>query len=129
MKKYKLMQTEERFKRQTGISKENFEHLCSKVESYVKAEKERNPFKKRGKNKSRLSQEDRILLTIYYLRHYPTFANLADIFDISESYCYKIYSSYSQILVKVETLPNRKELLENPPTNYRCNRTTNRTPY
>ncbi len=55
------------------------------------------------------------MLTIYYLRHYPTFANLADVFDISESYCHKIYSRYSRILVKVETLPNRKNLLEIPP--------------
>ena len=77
MKKYKWMQIEETFKRQTGISKENFQHLCMKVDNYVKAEKDRNSFKKRGKNTSRLSAEDRILLTIYYLRHYPTFANLA----------------------------------------------------
>ena len=54
-------------------------------------------------------------MTLYYLRHYPTFANLADVFDISESYCYKIYYRYSRILAKVETLPNRKNILENPP--------------
>lgn len=117
MKKYQKIQAEtpENFKRLTGLSKENFQHLCSKVDIYLKAEKERNPLKKRGLNTSELSLEDRVLLTIYYLRHYPTFANLADVFEISESYCHKIYSRYTKILVRVETLPNRKKLILNPP--------------
>ena len=71
--------------------------------------------KQRGLKESKLSLEDRVLLTLYYLRHYPIFINLANIFDISESYCYKIYFCYSRILAKVENLPNRKNLLENPP--------------
>jgi hypothetical protein len=117
MKRYKRMQmeTEETFKRQTGISKEKFQYLCDKIDTYLKEEKECNPLKKRGKKTSELSLEDRILLTIFYLRHYPTFANLADVFDISESYCHKIYSRYCQIFIKVEALPNRKNLFENPP--------------
>lgn len=52
--------------------------------------KKRNPLKKRGLKKSKLSLEERVLLTIYYLRHYPTFVNLANIFEISESYCHRI---------------------------------------
>ncbi len=117
MKKYKEIQAEtpENFKRLTGLSKKNFQHLCNKVDIYVKEEKERNPLKKRGLKTSELSLEDRILLTIYYLRHYPIFANLADVFEISESYCHKIYSRYTKILVKVETLPNRKNVLESAP--------------
>ena len=107
-------ETPDNFKRMTGLSKENFQHLCDKVDVYLKEEKERNPLKKRGL-KSKIFREDRVLLTIYYLRHYPTFANLGNVFRISESYCHKIYSYYARILVKVETLPNRKYLLENPP--------------
>jgi hypothetical protein len=49
------------------------------------------------------------------LRHYPTFANLANIFSISESYCHKVYSRYVRILAKVGKLPNRKELINSPP--------------
>lgn len=117
MKKYKEieMETPENFKRITGISKEDFQNLCDKTEAYIEKEKKRNPLKQRGVKKSQLSLTDCVLLTIYYLRHYPTFINLADVFDISESYCHKIYSRYSRILVKVETLPNRKNRLENPP--------------
>ena len=117
MKKYKEieMETPENFKRITGISKEYFKNLSDKTEAYIEKEKKRNPLKQRGVKKSKLSLTDCVLLTIYYLRHYPTFINLADVFDISESYCHKIYSRYSRILVKVETLQNRKNLLENPP--------------
>lgn len=48
MKKYQEIQAEtpENFKRLTGLSKENFQHLCSKVDVYLKAEKERNPLKR-----------------------------------------------------------------------------------
>ena len=103
------------FKRTTGLSKENFQKLCSKVNNYLTKEKERNALKKRGLKESKLSLEDVVLLTLYYIRHYPTFDNLANIFDISESYCNKIYNKTARILAKVETLPNRKNLLENPP--------------
>ena len=73
--------------------------------------------KKRGLKESKLSLEleDVVLLTLYYIRHYPTFDNLANIFEISESYWNKIYNKTARILAKVETLPNRKNLLENPP--------------
>ena len=117
MKKYKEIQSEssEKFKRLTGLSKENFQTLYYKTESYIAEEKKHNPLKQRGVKKSKLSLADSILLTIYYLRHYPTFMNLADVFDITESYCYKTYYKIAKILAKVETLPNRKNLLENPP--------------
>jgi hypothetical protein len=58
--------------------------------------------------------EDRLLLTLYYLRHYPTLINLAAIFGISESYCHKVYARTARLLAKVEKLPNRKVLLEDP---------------
>ncbi len=82
---------------------------------YIEEEKKRNPLKQRGLKKSKLTNEDRVLLTLYYLRHYPTFINLADIFEFSESYCQKIYSRYAIIFTQVETLPLSKNLLENPP--------------
>ena len=117
MKTYQEIETEtpEKFKLMTGLSPENFESLCDKTEIYIEDEKKRNPLKQRGLKKSKLSLKDCVLLTLYYLRHYPTFANLADVFDISESYCHKLYARYTRIIVKVETLPNRKKLLENPP--------------
>jgi hypothetical protein len=58
--------------------------------------------------------EDCLLLTLYYLRHYPALINLAAVFGISKSYCLKIYARTAMILVKVEKLLNRKALLEDP---------------
>jgi len=55
-------------------------------------------------------------MTLYYLRHYPTLINLAAVFGISESYCYKIYARTARVLAKVEKRPNRKALLQEPTT-------------
>ena len=59
-----------------------------------------------------MSLRDRILLTLYYLRHHPIFQNLADVFNISESCCYKIHKRYSGIVAKIAKSPNRKEPLD-----------------
>ena len=69
---------------------------------------------RRGRKDSKLALEDRLLLTLYYLRHSPTLINLAAIFGISESYCHKVYARTARLLAKVEKRPNRKALLENP---------------
>ena len=103
------------FKRITGISKESFESLYNKVDDHIIAQKSCNPITKRGRKPSKLSLHDCILITLYYLRHYPTFKNLGNIFNISESYCQKIYTRYARIIAQVETLPNRKELINDPP--------------
>ena len=56
--------------------------------------------KKRGL-KSTISIADQLLLTLTYLRHYPTFAKLGKEFSISESYANKIYHRMLDILVRV----------------------------
>jgi hypothetical protein len=104
----------EKFKRETGLSKENIQVLFVKVDEFLEQEKARYPMNKRGKQSSSVSQKDRVLLTLYYLRHYPTFTHLGDVFSISESYCCKIYHKYARILAQVEKLPNRKVLLDKP---------------
>lgn len=117
MKPFNQLQkvSSDEFKRTTGISKENFQFLHRKVADYIQLQKATKPIRKRGVQPSKLHLDDCILLTLYYLRHYPTFANLANVFSISESYCHKIYSRYARILAKVDKLPNRKELINNPP--------------
>ena len=102
----------EEFMRTVGLSKEDFQSLCTKVAAYNAQQKNLNPLTKRGRKDTKLVLEDRLLLTLYYLRHYPSFINLAAVFGISESYCHKIYTRTARILVKVEKLPNRRALLE-----------------
>jgi len=102
-----------RFIRQVGISLVNFQNLLEAVEKEIKARMEKNPLKRRGK-KSELALDDRLLLTLLYLRQYPTFDRLGEQFNISESYACKIYHQTSDILVRVLKLQNRKALLEKP---------------
>lgn len=103
------------FKRQTGLSQQQFEVVLDKVKARINYEKERYPMSKRGRQTSMLTHENRLLLTLYYLRHYPTFQNLAHVFGISESYCCKVYHRYARILAHVEKLPSRTQGLDHPP--------------
>lgn len=116
MKTYKQIEGKNKayFKRTVGLSKRKFKLLRNKVKNYKETEISKNNLKRRGLKTSKLSLEDCLLLTLYYLRHYPTFINLADVFNISESYCYKIYKRYASIILEIEKLPNRKEMLNNP---------------
>ncbi len=104
----------EEFLRTVGMLLEDFLHLYRKLKVYLGEQKNINPLTRRGRKDSKLTLEDRLLLTLYYIRHYPTFINLAAIFDISESYCHKIYTRTARVLAKVEKLPSRKALLEDP---------------
>lgn len=104
----------EEFMRTVGLSKEDFQSLNNKLATYIDAQKTLNPLTKRGRKDSKLALEDRLLLTLYYLRHYPTLINLAAVFGISESYCHKIYARTARMLARIEKLPNRKSLLKDP---------------
>ena len=104
----------EEFLRAVGLSQEDFLYLHGKLAVYLDEQKVLNPLRRRGRKDSKLSLEDRLLLTLYYLRHYPTLINLAAVFGISESYCHKVYARTARLLAKVEKLPNRKALLEDP---------------
>ena len=75
------------FKRLVGLSQKNFNRVVDGLKSYQSEIKKHNLQKRRGLHTSKSSFDDLFLLTFYYLRHYPTFDNLASIFNISESYC------------------------------------------
>jgi DDE superfamily endonuclease/Helix-turn-helix of DDE superfamily endonuclease len=113
MKPYAKITTKKpaKFKRLVGISQDNFNRIVDWLKSYQAEIKKHNSQKRRGLNTSKVSHEDRVLLTFYYLRHYPTFDNLAQIFNISESYCQKIYTKTVRMLAKILKLPSRKEFL------------------
>ena len=116
MKTYEQIEkkTKAYFKRITGLSKRKFKKLRNKIKNYEETQKSKNSLKRRGLKTSSMSLEDRLLLTLYYLRHYSTFANLANVFNISESYCYKIYKNYATLIMEVEKQDNSKKLLEEP---------------
>jgi Helix-turn-helix of DDE superfamily endonuclease len=99
------------FKRLTGLSLEQFDELHHRLHERVSAEKERNPLKKRGLKKGML-WEDRLLLTLSYLREHPTFLNLGQRFGVTESYANKIYHSVCRHLSDLLPLPNKRTVAE-----------------
>ena len=102
---------EDIFKRTIGISRTHFEDLHFLVEQYIQESKEKNPMQKRGVS-GELVLGDKLLLTLYYLRHYATFSVLGQRFGISESYANKIYHRISSILVKLLHVPGRQSLMD-----------------
>ena len=98
------------FLRDVGIPLQVFISIVQKIEAYIKEQKEKEPMSKRGL-KSKMSIEDMLLLTLYYMRHYPTFIKLGEDFNISESYANKIFHRIINILVKILKLKSRNELL------------------
>ncbi|MDQ7004231.1 MAG: transposase family protein [Ghiorsea sp.] len=97
----------------TGITQKNFSDLYDKIKQHIENEKKLNPLKRRGLKSSRVSLQDCILLALYYIRHYPTFQVLGNVFGIQESYCHKVYSRYVRIIANVEKLPSRLDLIDN----------------
>ena len=102
--------SDDQFLRDVGLSQETFQFLLEKIARYIETEKSKNPIKQRGR-KDGISLEERLLLTLTYLRHYPTFAKLGKEFSISESYANKIYHRIVDILLKVLPFKNKKELM------------------
>lgn len=71
--------------RQVGISEEVFTVLLSRLKHEVEEEIRNDPMKKRGIQSKVITTELKLLLTLTYLRHYPTFISLGAMFCISES--------------------------------------------
>jgi hypothetical protein len=106
----KMNQKPDSFLREFGVSLDKFILLLEKVTIYIKQQHEKYPLKKRGR-KSSLCVEDMLLLTLYYLRHYITLAQLGKDYGISESYACKIYHRMASILINVLDMKSRNELM------------------
>jgi len=101
--------SDELFLRTVGLPRGCFKILAEKVQAKIDAEKAKKPLTKRGL-KGTFPIEDKILVTLYYLRHYPTLESLAGIFSISKSYVHTIYHKYSSIMVKIFHVEGAKSL-------------------
>ena len=113
MKRYaKIIQQSERsFKIQTGLSIDNFNQLLQQLRLHIAQLKIENPLTTRGLN-GELSLEDKLLLALYYIRHYPIFLLLGQIFNISESYANKIYHKIISIIVKIAHVKGVRSLID-----------------
>lgn len=105
--------SEDEFTRKVGLPRTCFLTLLRVIKSEIEQIKQTHPLKRRGR-KSSLRLEDKLLLTLYYLRHYPTFDILADMFSVSSSYANDIYHQYLSIMVTALHVEGAKSLkLEN----------------
>jgi hypothetical protein len=95
------------FKRLTGVQKTTFTEMITIVK-----ETENKRTSKRGKP-PHLSIEDRLLMTLEYLREYRTYFHLGQSYGLSESACYRNCRRIEDILITSKTfsLPGRKALL------------------
>ncbi len=96
------------FKRLTGVQKTTFVEMIATVK-----EAEDKRASRRGKP-PRLTIEDRLLMTLEYLREYRTYFHLGQSYGLSESACYRNCRWMENTLIKSKTfsLPGKKALLK-----------------
>lgn len=97
------------FKRLTGVSKSSFLTMLAVVKT---AEQKRM---EKGGKPSHLNVEDKLLMTLEYLREYRTYFHLGQSYGLSESACYRNCKWVEDVLIrdKIFALPGKKVLLKN----------------
>lgn len=98
------------FLRFTGFTKLEFSFVLSEFLNYVDQNWSKRGRFIAGELKADLTDEDRLLMTLRYLREYPTFLSLGHSFGISESYCHDVFNKVADALVVLFKLPSRAEL-------------------
>ena len=94
------------FRRLTGIKRTTFDvmiGILSEAEAFLKAQ---------GGKPNKLGIEDRLLMTLEYLREYRTYFHISRSYGISESACYRNIRWVENTLIKSGkfSLPGRKAL-------------------
>jgi hypothetical protein len=99
--------TPKNFKRYCGVHQETFKEMVK----IVKAEK---IFQKKSGRPSKLCLENQILMTLSYLREYPTFFHLGIKWGINESNAYRIVIRTEKALINsgLFNLPGKKILYQ-----------------
>jgi hypothetical protein len=110
MSQYDYIKTigEEEFRRLTGIRKSTFERMILLLVEAEEAQKIKS-----GKP-HKLCMEDRLLLTLEYLREYRTYFHIASSYGIHETTAMRISKWVENVLIKSKefSLPGRKALLK-----------------
>ena len=99
----------EKFRRETGVKKKTFNLMIEIIN------KEEIKKKKKGGRPNKLSVEERLLMTLEYLREYRTYFHISNSYGISESSCHENIIKIENILIKSNkfNLPKRKALILN----------------
>jgi hypothetical protein len=96
------------FRRRTGVKKETFTLMIKIIEEFEKENK-------KSRRPKKLTTEERLLMTLEYLREYRTYFHISQSYGISESTCYENIKEIENILIKSRkfSLPKKKEILTN----------------
>lgn len=99
---------DEEFRRLSGVKRSTFKKM---IEILEEAEKKK---KVRGGKPNSLPMEERLLMTLEYLREYRTYFHVASSYGISESSGYRNIKWIEDTLIKHPdfALPGRKVLLK-----------------
>lgn len=108
--KYKNLKTlsADSFRRLTGVYRQTFEKM---IDVLSKADKIK---KSKGGRPSKLSIEDKLLMTLEYLREYRTYLHISANYGLSESNTFEVIRWVENTLIKSGEfkLPGRKALLK-----------------
>ncbi len=108
--KFKQIKEElaDNFRRLTGVKRSTFDVMIGILREAEKS------LKAQGGKPNKLSIEDRLLMTLEYLREYRTYFHISRSFGISESACYRNICWVENILIKDGkfSLPGKKALLK-----------------
>lgn len=108
--KYENLKTlsEDSFRRLTGIHRQTFRKM---IEILIKAD---NIKKSKGGRPSKLSIEDKLLMTLEYLREYRTYLHISANYGLSESNTFEVIRWVENTLIKSGEfkLPGKKALLK-----------------
>lgn len=98
----------EKFRRLTGVKRSTFDKMISILREAD------NKKKIRGGRKNKLSLEDRLLMTLEYIREYRTYFHVSQSYGLSESTAYDTIKWIEETLIKHPdfALPGRKVLLK-----------------
>jgi hypothetical protein len=94
------------FKRLTGVTKKVFKLMVKVIEEYEA--------QKTAGRKSKLSPEDKVVMTLQYLREYPSLLRLSIDWGIHESTAQRIVTRTEELLLESKDfhLPGRKAVKE-----------------
>jgi hypothetical protein len=96
------------FRRLTGVQRETFEKMVQ-----ILKDTQNKRYKNSGR-KGGLELEDKLLMTLEYLREYRTYFHLGSSYGLSESACYRACRWVEDTLIKSGqfSLPGKKALLK-----------------
>ena len=100
--------SESKFRRTTGVMRKTFDTMVTLV---TEAEKKK---KAKGGRPNKLSVENRVLMTLEYLREYRVYAHIGASYGLSESNAYENIKWIENVLIQSKEfrLPGKKALLK-----------------